>query len=86
MCNLIHDSIRCNDVYLQRCFNHHILLTFIEKVKISEIKIISCGFPKNNMGYGILEKKLRDIGIHKKFVQDIRIEIPYLSPPITIMS
>ena len=30
------------------------MLTFIEKLKISETNIISCGCPKNN-GYGILE-------------------------------
>ena len=51
--------------YLQRCFNHLILLTFIEKFKISEINKISCGCLKNNMEYGILEKKLRDIGLSK---------------------
>ena len=56
MCNLIHNGIKCNDVYLQRCFNHLILLRFIEKVKISEINIISCGCIKNDTGYGILEK------------------------------
>ena len=82
MWNLLHNDIKCNDVYLQRCFNHLILLTFIEKVKISEINIISCGCPKNNTEYGILEEKLRDIGIRKKFVRDIEIEIPYLSPPV----
>ena len=54
---------------------------FIEKVKISEINITSCGCPKNNTGYGILEKKLRDIEIRKKIVRDIGIEIPYLIPP-----
>ena len=48
MCNLMHNGIKCNDVYLQRCFNHLLLLTFIEKVKICEINIISCGCPKNN--------------------------------------
>ena len=74
MCNLTHNGIKCNDAYFQRYFNHLILLTFIEKVKISEINIISCGCPKINTGYGIFEKKLRDIGIRKKFVQDIGIE------------
>ena len=58
MWNLLHNDIKCNDVYLQRCFNHLILLTFIKKVKISEINIISRGCPKNNTGYGILEKKI----------------------------
>ena len=65
MCNLIHNGIKCNDVYLRRCFNHLKLLTFIEKFKISEINIISSGCPKNYMEYGILEekkKKKRDIG------------------------
>ena len=33
-------------------------LTFIKKAKISEINIISCSCPKNNTGYGILEKKI----------------------------
>ena len=75
MCNLMHNGIKCNDVYLQRCFNHLTLLTFIEKVKICEINIISCGCPKNNTGYGIL---LRDIEICKKFVWDIAIKISYL--------
>ena len=78
MCNLMHNGIKCNDVYLQRCFNHLILLTFIEKLKICEINIISCGCPKNNTGYGIL---LRDIEIRIKFVRDIGIEISFLSPP-----
>ena len=59
MCNLIHNGIKCNDVYLQRCFNHLKLLTFIEKFKISEINIISSGCRKNYMEYGILEKKKR---------------------------
>ena len=52
MCSLIHNGIKCNDVYLQRCFNHLILLMFNKKVKISEINIISCGCPKNNTGNG----------------------------------
>ena len=73
------NSIKRNNVYLQKCFNHLILLTFIEKVKISEINIISCGYSKNNTRYGILEKNLRDIVIRKKFVRDIGNEIPYLS-------
>ena len=54
----MHNSIERNNVYLQSCFNHLILLTFIEKVKISEINIISCDYSKNNTRYGILEKKL----------------------------
>ena len=33
-------------------------LTFIKKAKISEINVISCSCPKNNTGYGILEKKI----------------------------
>ena len=82
MCNLMHNDIKCKDVYLQRCFKHHILLKFIDKVKISEANIIACGCPQNNTGYGILEKILRDIGIHKKFLRDIGIEIPYLSLPL----
>ena len=76
MCNLIHNGIKCNDVYLQRCFNHLILLRFIEKVKISEINIISCGCIKNDTGYGILEKEVRDIRIRKKFVRDIGLRSP----------
>ena len=52
----MHNGIKCKDVDLPRCFNHLILLTFIEKVKISEINKISCGCSKNNMGCGILEK------------------------------
>ena len=60
MCNLIHNGIKCNDVYLQRCFNHLKLLTFIEKFKISEINIISSGCRKNYMEYGILEKKKKE--------------------------
>ena len=36
---------------------------------------------KNDTGYGILEKEVRDIRIRKKFVRDIGIEIPCLSPP-----
>ena len=66
MINLMHNGNKCNDVYLQRCFKHLILLTFIEKVNISEINMIFCGCPKNNTGYGILEKKLRNIGFVKK--------------------
>ena len=58
MCSLTHNGITCNDAYFQRYFNHLILLTFIEKVKISEINIISCGCPKINTGYGIFEKKI----------------------------
>ena len=76
MSNLMRNGINCNDVYLQRCFNHLILSTFIQKFKIFEINIISSGCPKNNTGYGILEKKLRDIGIRQKIVRDIRIETP----------
>ena len=64
MWNLMHSGITCNDIYLQRYFNHPILLTFIEKVKISEINIISCGYPKNN-GYRILEKKYGISGFGK---------------------
>ena len=75
----MHNSIERNNVYLQRCFNHLILLTFIEKVKISEINIISCDYSINDTRYGILEKNLRDIVIRKKFVRDIGNEIPYLS-------
>ena len=84
MYNLMHNDIKCNDVYLHRCFNYLILLTFTGKVKISEINIISCGYLKNNMGYRIIEKKLRDTGIRKKFVRDTGIEIPYLIPPFTL--
>ena len=58
MYNLMHNGIKCNDVYLQRCLNHLVPLTFIEKVKISEINIISYGCPNKNTGYGILEKKI----------------------------
>ena len=57
MYNLMHNGIKCNDVYLQRCLNHLIPLKFIEKVNISEINIISYGCPNKNTGYGILEKK-----------------------------
>ena len=35
----MHNGIKCNDVHLQRCFNHLILYMFIEKVKIYEINI-----------------------------------------------
>ena len=42
------------------------LITFIEKVKISGIDIISCGCLKNNTVNVVLEKNLRDVGIRKK--------------------
>ena len=41
-------------------------------------------FRKNNTGYKILKKKLRDIGIRKK--SDIGIGIPYLSPLLLLLS
>ena len=56
MCNLMRNGTKCDDVYLQRCFNHLTLLALLEKVEISEINMISCGFSKNYTGYGILEK------------------------------
>ena len=61
--NHVHTGIKCNDVYLQKCFNHLILLTFIEKVKFSAVNIISCCCSKSNTEYAIREKKIRDIGI-----------------------
>ena len=75
-------GIKCNDVYLQRCFNHLILLVVIEKVKISEINKIPCGCSKNNTEYWILEKELRDIVISKIFERDMGIKISNLSPSL----
>ena len=49
MCNLMYSGVKCNGVYLQRCFNHLILITSIKKMKISEINIVFCGCLKNNI-------------------------------------
>ena len=68
----MHNSIKCKDLYLQRCFNHLILLTFIEKVKISEINVISFGCPKNDTRYGILEKKITGYRDSLKFFTGYR--------------
>ena len=78
MCSLIHNGIKCNGVYLQRCFIHLKLLRFIEKLKISEINIISFGCPKNYMKYGILEKKTPAYRDSQKLISDIGIGIHYL--------
>ena len=61
----MHNAIKYNDKYLQRCFNHLILLTCIEKVRISEFNYIFCGSSKVNTRYGIHEKNLRDISLRK---------------------
>ena len=77
MYNLMHNDLKCNDVYLHRCFNYLILLTFTGKVKISEINIISCGCLKNNMGYRIIEKNYGILGFAKNLYG-----IPGLRSPI----
>ena len=64
MSNLMRNGINCNDVYLQRCFNHLILSTFIQKFKFFEINIISSGCPKNNTGF--LKKNYEISGFAKK--------------------
>ena len=78
MCNTMYNGIKCNDVYLQRCFNHIILLRFIGKVKISEVNYIFCGCSKNNTRHEILEKKITRYQDSQKSGQDIGTEIPYL--------
>ena len=81
MCNTMYNGIKCNDAYLQRCFNHLILLRFIGKVKISEFNYIFCGCSKNNTRYGILEKKLRDIRNRKNLDRILGLRSPICQAP-----